>query len=278
MLVFNKAVARRLFAPVMLLLSLACALLPASSAYAATQSLSVTAQKQFDKMKTSATTADSAKLQSLYSSFVQGQDQNNARDARLKTTSKQNDTDETALRSRIKGIDQAKIDNLARKLQKTKDGYQPLFDQYAAAAASLKAAKKLGSKTLNAALQLQVDLLEISVKAAKADIKTVDAELKLAKSNASATIKRLRDQLAAINKEEQLIAPQKSAVSQLNKQKSAEWSDFLYSLRGGDSKNAIRSLTLLGSVLNETAQRLATMEACEARIAAIIKSVSNQVR
>ncbi|MBD3917441.1 hypothetical protein H8B09_01640 [Paenibacillus sp. PR3] len=278
MLVFNKAVAQRLIAPVMLLLSLVCVLLPASSAYAATQALSVTAQKQFDKMKTSATTADSAKLQSLYSSFVQGQDQNNARDARLKATSKQNDTDETALRTRIKVIDQTKIDNLERKLKKTKDGYQPLFDQYTAATASLKAAKKLGSKTLNAALQLQVDLLEISVKAAKADIKAVDAEYKQAKSNATATIKRLRDQLAAINKEEQLIAPQKSAVSQLNKQKSAEWSDFLYSLRSGDSKNAIRSLTLLGSVLNETAQRLATMEACEARIAAIIKSVSNQVR
>jgi|GEM_PF-1079121 len=278
MMASNRAAAQRIIAPVMLLLILACTLLPAPSAYAAAHKLSVTGQKQFDRMKSAATAADSAKLQSLYNSFMQNQDQNIARDARLKTTSKQNDNDETALRSRIKTIDKAKIDNLARKLQKTKDGYQPLFDQYAAATASLKAAKKLGSKTLNAVLQLQVDLLAISVKAAKADIKTVDAELKQAKASAAATIKRLRDQLAAINKEEQLIAPQKSAVSQLNKQKSAEWSDFLYSLRVGDSKNAIRSLTLLGSVLNATAQRLATMEACEARIAAIIKSVSNQVR
>ncbi|GMK42833.1 hypothetical protein PCCS19_58930 [Paenibacillus sp. CCS19] len=278
MMASNRAAAKRLIVPVLLLLTLVCSLLPAPSAHAATQSLSITAQKQFDKMKAAAAAADSTKLQSLYSSFVQGQDQNNARDTRLKTTSKQNDTNETALRSRIKSIDQAKIDLLARKLKQTKDSYQPLFDKYAAATASLKAAKKLGSKTLIAAVQLQVDLLAITVKAAKADISYADTEYKQAKATAAATIKRLRDQLAAIDKEEQLISPQKSAISQLNKQKSAEWSDFLYALRTGDSKNAIRSLTSLSSILNETAQRLATIEGCETRIAAIIKSVSNQVR
>ncbi|PWV92491.1 hypothetical protein DFQ01_13552 [Paenibacillus cellulosilyticus] len=278
MLASNRTAGRRLTAPVILLLAMLCSLLPAPSAHAAAQTLSATAQKQFDKMKAAATAADSAKLQSLYNTYVQVQAQNNARDTKLKATSKQNDTDETALRSRIKAIDQAKIEQLERKLKQTKEGYQPLFDKYAATAASLKAAKQLGSKTLIAAMQLQVDLLEISVKAAKADIKNVDAAWKQAKADATATIKRLRDQLAAIDKEEKLITPQKSAITQLNKQKSSEWSDFLYALRTGDSKNAIRSLTSLGSVLNETAQRLATIEACEARIAAIIKSVSSQVR
>jgi hypothetical protein len=264
--------------PVILLLALLCVLLPASPAHAATQKLSATAQKQFDKMKLAATAADSAKLQSLYSSFVRLQDQNNARDTKLKATSKQNDTEEKALRSRIKSIDQAKIVQLARKLKQTKASYQPLFDKYAAATASLKAAKKLGSKTLTAAMQLQVDLLAIAVKAAKADIKSADAAWKQAKADAAATIKQLREQLAAIDKQEQLIAPQKSAISQLNKQKSAEWSDFLYTLRTGDSHNAIRTLTSLGSVLNETAKRQAVIETCEMRIAAIIKSVSSQVR
>lgn len=277
MMATNRVAVRRLIIPVMLLLALLCTLLPAPSAHAATQTLSATAQKQFDKMKAAATAADNTKLQTLYNSFIQVQNQNNARDTKLKTTSKQNDTDETALRSRIKSIDQAKIAQLERKLQQTKASYQPLFDKYAAAAASLKAVKQLGSKTLTAAMQLQVDLLEITVKAAKADIKNVDTAWKQAKTDAAATIKRLRDQLAAIDKEEKLIAPQKSAITQLNKQKSAEWSDFLYDLRTGDSKNAIRSLTSLGSVLNETSQRLATIEVCETRIAAIIKSVSSQV-
>ncbi|MWC29066.1 hypothetical protein GON22_13270 [Paenibacillus sp. MMS18-CY102] len=247
-------------------------------AEAAIEQLSATAQKQFDKTKASAIPADSSKLQKLYDTFILLQQQNADRDTRIKAASKQNDDNEKALRQRIQLIDKAKIERLANNAEAAKASYQPLFEQYAVAAAQLKAAKKLGSKGLIAILELQTDLLEISVNVAKADIRGAEAELKTAKTNASNTMKRLRDQLKAIDTEEKVIAPERSAISQLNKQKSSEWSDFAYALRGSDAKSAIRSLATLETVQQDIAKRQRTIEGCEIRIAAVIKSVSGQIK
>ncbi|WP_127530630.1 hypothetical protein [Paenibacillus kobensis] len=252
--------------------------LPMPSVHAAAHQLSATSQKQFDRIKSSSTQANSAKLQSLYNDFQVLQSQNAARDTRVKTAGKQNDANESALRKRISAIDKSKIEQLTVKAQQTKDRYQPLFNRYAAASAELKAAKKLRVKELTAAMQLQKDLIEIAVKAAKADIASAEANLKTAKSSAGAAMKRLRGQLDAITKEEQRLVPERSAISQLNKQKSEEWSDLLYALRGSDASSAIRSLTTLGNLLREMADRQKKMEDGEARIAAVILSVSNQIK
>ncbi|EFM11697.1 conserved hypothetical protein [Paenibacillus curdlanolyticus YK9] len=247
-------------------------------AEAAAEQLTSTAQKQFDKTKAAAVPADAATLQRLYDTFILLQQQNAERDTRLKAASKQNDDNEKTLRQRIQLIDKAKIEKLASKVETVKASGQPIFDQYALAVVQLKAAKKLGSKTLIAFMELQADLLEIRAKAAKAEIQAAEAELKQAKTNASSMMKRLRDQLAAIDKEEKAISPERSAISQLNKQKTSEWSDFTYALRGSDAKSAIRSLTTLQSVLQDIAQRQGTVEGCEIRIAAVIKTVSSQLR
>jgi len=268
----------RLLSAAALAIGIVFALLPMPSVHASVQQLSSTSQKQFDRIKASSAQANAAKLQTLYNDFQSLQNQNAVRDARVKAAAKQNDANEAALRKQISLIDKTKIDRLAVKAQQTKDRYQPLFHRQAAAAAELKAVKKLGSKPLTAAMQLQKDLIEIAVKAAKADIAGAEAELKAAKSVASAAMKRLRGQLDAIAKEEQRISTERTAISQLNKQKTAEWSDLLYALRGGDSGSVNRSLTTLGNLLRDTAVRQSRMEEGEARIAAVIRSVASQLR
>ncbi|GFN31068.1 hypothetical protein [Paenibacillus xylaniclasticus] len=268
----------RLLCTALAAIGIVSALLPMPSVHAAIYQLSSTSMKQFDRIKAASTQTNASKLQSLYDDFLQLQSENAARDAKLKATSKQNDEYESALRKRISSIDKVKIEQLAIKVQQTKDRYQPLFNRYAAATAELKAAKKLGVKELTAAAQLQKDLLEISVKAAKADIASAEAELKTAKSSASAAMKRLRSQLDAIKKEEQRITPERSAVSQLNKQKSAEWSDLLYALRTNDAASAKKSLTTLGNLLRELADRQKKIVGYETRITAILDSVSSQLK
>lgn len=267
----------RMFTAALFLTVLLSALLPAAVTEAAVNTLSATSQKQFDKTKAALSSSDAAKLQSLYQSFLQQQNAIGDRDTRLKATSKTNDDRESEIRQKIKLIDKAKLDALDRRVTQLKQYYEPLFDKYAVAQAELKAARKYGIKELTAAVQLKVDLLEIAVKGAKEEIRTAQNTLSSAKSSASDKMKRLRTQLDAIDTQEQQGSTAKSAISQLNKQKSAEWSDLLYALRSNDGKTATRSLTTLVSVVQQISAQQIKIESYENKIAAINKSVSNQL-
>ncbi|ACT03242.1 hypothetical protein [Paenibacillus sp. JDR-2] len=267
----------RMPAAALLLAMLLSAILPAAVAEAAVHSLSATAQKQFDKTKAGLTSADAAKLQSLYQSFVQQQTVIGDKDTRIKTTAKTNDEKESELRQKIRLIDKAKLDSLDKKVAQLKNYYQPLFNRYEAAQAELKAARKFGIKELTAAVQLKVDLLEISVKSAKEEIRAAQSALSSAKSSASDKMKRLRGQLDAITEEERKISVAKSAISQQNKQKSAEWSDLLYALRSYDGKTSIRSLTTLTTVAKQITDQQVKIEGYEKKIADINKTVAGQL-
>ncbi|SFE21094.1 hypothetical protein SAMN05216378_2730 [Paenibacillus catalpae] len=262
---------------VLLLAVLLSAILPAAVTEAAVNMLSSTAQKQFDKTKAGMTSTDAAKLQASYQSFVQQQNSIAAQDTRIKSASKANDDKESELRQKIRTIDKAKLEALERKVAQLKNAYQPLFNQYAAAQAELKAARKYGIKELTAAVQLKVDLFEISVKSAKEEIRAAQAALTSAKAAANDKMKRLRGQLDAITEEEKRISVEKSAISQLNKQKSEEWSDLLYALRSYDGKTSIRSLATLNGIAKQIADRQVKIEGCEKKIAEVNKTVSNQL-
>lgn len=267
----------RMPAAALLLTFLLTVLLPAAVTEAAVSTLSATAQKQFDKTKAGLASSDGAKLQSLYQSFVQQQTAVQNRDARLKSTAKINNDKESELRQKIRLIDKAKLEALDKKIAQLKKSYQPLFNQYEAAQAELKAARKFGIKELTAAVQLKVDLLEISAKSAKEDIRAAQTALAAAKAAANDKMKRLRGQLDAIKEEEKRISVEKSAISQLNKQKSEEWSDLLYALRSYDGTTSLRSLATLNGVVKQIADRQARIEGYEQKIASINRTVSGQL-
>ncbi|MCM3631179.1 hypothetical protein M3194_28090 [Paenibacillus glycanilyticus] len=267
----------RIPAMTLLLAFLLSAVLPAAVTEAAVNALSATSQKQFDKTKAGMASADASKLQASYQGFVQQQNAVVERDARIKTAGKANDDRESELRQKIRLIDKAKLETLDKKVAQLKNYYQPLFNQYEAAKAELKAARKFGIKELTAAVQLKVDLLEISVKSAKEEIRAAQTALSTAKTSANDKMKRLRSQLDAITEEEKRISVEKSAISQLNKQKSEEWSDLLYALRTYDGKTALRSLTTLNSVVKQMTDRQVKIESYEKKIAEVNKTVANQL-
>jgi hypothetical protein len=261
----------------LLLAVMLSAVLPAAVTEAAVNTLSATAQKQFDKTKAALASADAVKLQASYQSFVQQQNTITERDTKIKSASKINDDKESELRQKIRVIDKTKLDGLERKVTQLKNAYQPLFNQYDAAKATLKAARKYGIKELTAAVQLKVDLLEISVKNAKEEIRAAQNALSSAKAAANDKMKRLRSQLDAITAEEKRISVEKAAISQLNKQKSQEWSDLLYALRTYNGKTSLRSLTALNNVVKQINDRQVKIEGYEKKIAEVNRTVSNQM-
>ncbi|GLX65697.1 hypothetical protein [Paenibacillus glycanilyticus] len=267
----------RLPAVALLLTLILSALLPTAIADAAVNVLSATAQKQFDKTKAGMASADASKLQALYQSFVQQQNTIGYQDTRMKAAAATNDSKESELRQKIRLIDKAKLDALDKKITQLKSYYQPLFNRYEAAQAELRTARKFGIKELTAAVQLKVDLLEISVRSAKEEIRSAQSGLSTAKTAANDKMKRLRAQLDAITDEERKVSIAKTAISQLNKQKSSEWSDLLYALRSYDGNTSLRSLTTLSSVAKQIIDQQTKIDGYERKIADINKSVAIQL-
>lgn len=226
-------------------LSLTCFLLISAplSVAAAKVELSTTMKKAFDKITAAATTEQANQLRTTYQLLLSNQEKGLQYDARMKTMNTQNDAAERTLKQQIKEIDAAKLSDLTKQLQQSRDRYAPLYATYTSLKKQLTAIRKLKNKELTSAFQVQVEAAKLLAELAKEDVRRKDRALQTAKSQTAATVKRIRDTIAETEAIEQKIRAERIAVIALNKLTSSLQQNLHAAIKTSEPKATMQALS-----------------------------------
>lgn len=251
-------------------------LAPAAT-HAAAIELTAPVKADFDKTVAAAGVSDAAKLKQAYPSLQALLAEDLQLEGQIKALHYGNEEALGSVRKAIRDIDAAKLDKLGKEVAQLKAKYEPLFDDYTALNKQIAVAKKLGSKTLNAALKLQADAMKVATQLAHETIRAKEATLKAAKAAAAAKIKAARTTLGETDAIKTQIKALKSAASLPRKSQSPVWTDFKYAIKKQDARsagNALSTLVGLGKQVSEKQRQ--TLDA-EKKIAAVIAKTKAQI-
>ncbi|GGG05860.1 hypothetical protein GCM10010916_23600 [Paenibacillus abyssi] len=239
--------------------------------------LSATAKKALDATAHRAGPSTANRINTLYNDFLASQKQEQNWDSRIKTLSSANTKAEAALRRDIRNVDAAKLQRLQLQLTQTKERYKPLLDQYTALNKQIKVARKLKNKDLNALLAMQADMMKTAVQIARQDIRTKEAALRAAKTEANKKIKAMREELNGIRPLDQQIKTLKQAASAANKQIPPSWKSLNQQARKDDASGAVASLSTLLTLSRQIVGHKQEIHKLEGRIADLIRSVRQRL-
>ncbi len=221
-------------------LLLACAaflmsLALSAAAAAAPFEFTPTAKKAFDKMLAGATSAVSASLKKQHAELQALQRQDAEWDGKISALHYQNEEKEDKLRKAIREIDAAKIKALEAASAALKKQHEPLFKLYDAQKSQLALARSFKNKELTSFLNMQVEITKAAVQAAKKKQSDKDAELKKAKADANAKMKRIRDMLGANDTPETRIKAAKATAGTYKSLFTTESKVLGGAVRSGDA-------------------------------------------
>lgn len=251
--------------------------LPFGTALASGTEITPDIQNAFDLTAATADTATRTRLKIQFSEFSALAAQYDSREAQIRTLHDNNAQALIALRERIKEIDTASVAALTTQVNHTKQGYQPLFDQYSALNSRISLLRGLKDKNLNAVLRAQADAMKILVQVARQEIRDKEALLKAAKDTRSKKIAAARKTLAGIESPQTSIKSQKSVVSALNKRLSADWGDFKSAIRKQNTVLAAQSLSSMVSGYRQIAACKLSIIELEQKVSSVIASTSKQI-
>lgn len=262
----------------LLLLSLLIALTAVNSpASASATVLTSSIQASFDLTAATADSTSRARLKSQYSELSALSAEYDSREAQIRTLHEQNAQSLAVVREAIRNIDQASVARLSAEVTRTKERYQPLFDQYSALNKRISLLKGLKDKTLNAVLKTQSEAMKLVVQLAREDIRDKETLLKAAKDTRTRKIAAARKTLAGIESPQISIKSQKSTASALNKRLAADWSDFKSAIRKQNSLLASQSLPAMVSCYRQIAASKLKIIEHEQKIAAVIDATRKQI-
>lgn len=264
---------------IMVLLSVLLMLISWVEVYAASSSIELTPsiKAAFDLTAASAESTVRVKLNGLYSDLSTLKLQYDSREEQIRTLHYNNEQALTVVRQHIKEIDSSKVNGLETTVNHTKQRYQPLFDQYSALSRRITIAKSLKDKTLNKVLNAQGDAMKILVQLAREDIRSKQAQLKVAKEARTKKIAAARKTLSGIESPQTSIKSQKSIVTSLNKRLSADWSDFKAAIRKQSPTLTSQSLSSLLSGYRQILASKQKIIELEQKVAVIISATSKQM-
>ncbi|XEC94746.1 hypothetical protein AB6A23_26250 [Paenibacillus tarimensis] len=249
---------------------------PAAAA-AAPFEFTITVKKAFDKMTAGTNQTTAAKLNKLYADLQTIQKEDLNWDKKISEIHYRNEENALLVRKRINEIDSAKIARLEAELVRTKDRYKPLFALYESLKQQLKTVKAMKNKEMTSVLRTQVDNVKAAVHLAKQDIRAKEAALKAAKSARAQTKKRIRSILADINPVKVKIKAEKSNVSRIKKQFTAETKLLNQAVRKGEVTASMNSFSRLLRSMRLIIGHKSNILSYEQRISAIIAKALAQL-
>lgn len=212
------------------------------TAAAAPFAFSSSAQKAFDSMTKSATSAKGAELKQRYAELQSLQQEEVNLDTAIGKLHYRNEERDGTLRKAIREIDSSKIDSLESEAAKAKKKYEPLFSLYETQKKQLSLAKSAKNKTLTSYYQIQTDITKAAVQIAKQDIANKTATHKKAKADASAKMKMMRDMLFPNKAYSSQIKAAKSEASSTKKLLTTELKTLNQAVRKEDVQATLTSL------------------------------------
>ncbi|QHW31655.1 hypothetical protein GZH47_12915 [Paenibacillus rhizovicinus] len=261
----------------MLLALLAFVMLVPGTAFAASVSLSQTAQTALAKHIAAAPAVTKDKLNAQSSSLQAYQRQETSLDDQYKVLHSNNDIALDAVNKRIKLIDAAKLSRMTNELNALRGRYQPLFDQYTAINKQVAAARALKLKELASLLSRQAEMIKPAVQLARADIRIRQETLSDAKAATAKKIKTFKTSLAAIDP---IHAQTKIALASVSGTKKSI-PDVVKTLnacvKSGSFEGTLQSLSTLVSLSRSIVEQKTRVIGHENQITGIIKQVGAQV-
>lgn len=218
------------------------------SVSAASLEVSNTTKTALTNMIQSADSTLASKITTNFDDLMSIQKDNEKWDDLIKTLNNNNDEDLSAIKKQIKLINADKLSNLQSQLNQAKEKLKPLSILSKSLNDQIATAKKLKNKNLTTLLQIQSNSVKIAIEVAKVDINNKDKTLKAAKDETAQKVQSIRNTLAGIDPIKAQIKTKKTAISDLNKQVSAEWSSFLQTVKKGTPKTTLESLASLVSL------------------------------
>lgn len=248
-----------------------------STIHAGSFELSATMKKALDQLSASADTEQAKKLTAAYQQIVTLQNQEQKLDPDIKLLHLNHQSAETNLRQRIKQIDEAKIKQLATKLQQAKDRYQPLYSSYTILNKQIESARKIKDNPLTPVLRAQAEQVKLLVQIAREDVRAKEKALKSAKDAAASKMKAIRDKLNAISPVETKIKTKRTAISALNKLTSSYKNTVNQAIKAKDIKKTQASLQQYINHIHQIIQLKQDIVQLEKDIMSIINKAAAQL-
>ena len=206
-----------------------------------------TVQTAFDKLTAGSDSLAAGRLKTRYQEFVRERDREKSADADIKAVRYRADELRIAVNKRMKERDAAKLAALDKQLAELKTKRQPLFDAYTRLNRQLSLARSLKSKPAIAVAKAQADALKIPAQLAREEIRRKEAEVKKAKDERTAHLKKVRAVLAENDSLALKLKAERSAATAAGKIVTAENKVFSAAVRKADAAGALASLTRLAS-------------------------------
>lgn len=259
-----------------LLVALLCLIAPVSAA-AAPFEFTVTAKKAFDNMIATENRTTSAQLNKLYSDLKTAQQQELNWDQQIDKVKFRNQENDSTLRKQIREINADKIKLLEQKVQSSKVKYEPLFETYDLQRKQLSLAKAAKNKELTSFMNARVEITKAAVQIAKQDIRNKEADLKTAKSAASAKAKDIRGILAEGDTAKVKIREAKSSISTFKKQLTAETKVLNQVVRKSEAAATIASFNNMLRYQKQINEQKSKIHTYEGQISGIIAKAKKQM-
>lgn len=248
-----------------------------STVSAAAIKVSNTTKTALDKMIESADTAQAKKIKASYDDLMSLQKDNEKLDDLIKALDNNNDTDLSAVKKQIKTINADKLSRLEAQVNQAKDKLKPLNSLSKSLSGQIASAKKLKNKSLTSLLQIQSDSVKLAIQIAKIDITNKEKTLKAAKEETANKVKTIRNTLNSIDPIKTQIKTKKTAISDLNKQVSTEWSSFIKTVKKGTPKTTFESLASLAALSRKINDHKKVIHQYEKQINSVILKAKSQI-
>lgn len=244
-----------------LLLVLVVAVIAGTPVQAAEQ-LSATRKAIFDELVKEADATSAKAMTTNYNRVLQLQQQKDDWEASAKSVYYVHQEKLSKVNTRLKAYHTSKIEQLEQRLQKTKNGYEPLF----------ALGRTLSTKSSS------VSSLKLAIELARQEIRWQQEDVKQAKAERTKMTKTIRAILAEADPIRSRIKGEKSNITATNKKFNAEWKTF-----GGavSKKEPKRVQTSLSALVRYGEQMVASKKAIhdyEKQIQAIIDRADRELR
>ncbi|GGD98115.1 hypothetical protein [Paenibacillus nasutitermitis] len=244
---------------------------------AAAFQLSPTAKTAMDKLAAGPDRALGGKITAAYNELLKLQEEAGRMDKDIGVLHLANAEAETLVRKLIKELNADKRSKLEAQVKLTQDKYEPLFLSYTALNKQIAAVRPLKSKSYNAMLRAQADIMQTAVQIARADIKTKQAALKALKDSNTQTAKKIRAILDEADPLRASIKAEKSALSAPRKLTTEFGKSLNQAIKKNDANSVLSSLNSLVTVARQISAQNRKILELEKKTSGIIAKAKTQI-
>lgn len=211
-------------------------------------------------------------IHSLYSDYIGLQKTIKAENLRIQTLRKQNNSDLSAINSRLKATDADLLSRLKAEAEAAQKKHAPLLEQYSLLGKQATAARKANNLKSATILEIKRNKLKTAATAARAEVKSKTTALSEARALTAAKTKSAKDALAPIIVLKKQITAESKEVSTLQTVRSAADKRYKAAVKLGDAVTAAAEMKISYATMIDIRSKGQQIYTWEQKITAVLRS------